>query len=97
MCIRDSLARDCMTDEKDLPTANKSVVDAVASEIERLDVTGDVAPKAANIPKPRSAKHGASKNDDANDPDYAREPVSKKTSGRGGRGGRGGQQRLVVT
>ena len=91
------LARDCMTDEKDLPTANKSVVDAVASEIERLDVTGDVAPKAANIPKPRSAKHGASKNDDANDPDYAREPVSKKTSGRGGRGGRGGQQRLVVT
>ena len=84
-----------MTDEKDLSAANKSVVDEVASEIERLDVAGDVAPKAANIPKPRNAKHGASKNDDANDPDYARGP--KKTNGRGGRGGRGGQQRLVVT
>ena len=89
------LARDCMTDEKDLSAANKSVVDEVASEIERLDVAGDVAPKAANIPKPRNAKHGASKNDDANDPDNARGP--KKTNGRGGRGGRGGQQRLVVT
>ena len=89
------LARDCMTDEKDLSAANKSVVDEVASEIERLDVAGDVAPKAANIPKPRNAKHGARKNDDANDPDYARGP--KKTNGRGGRGGRGGQQRLVVT
>ena len=71
-----------MTDEKDLSAANKSVVDEVASEIERLDVAGDVAPKAANIPKPRNAKHGASKNDDANDPDYARGPEENERAWR---------------
>lgn len=61
---------DCMMDEKDFLIVNKSVVDVVVSEIECLDVMGDVAFKAANISKFRSAKYGVSKNDDVNDFDY---------------------------